>query len=201
MLRAGSTRRSSTGIGKPRNRADADIENFRNLTGFLAFGNALPRFLDLVGREPHLHALGAGDLPPFVCALDDAEPFILRHGRHHRHEAAPHRGREVYIAAIKDFDDGSGVDHGLDNLRAVPHRARGAIPFGNHKLVAAIKNVEGGSKFATPRKRFARCRIGIDARTTGAFQRLELPRKVLLLRAHAGIADKAFRGRLFETYL
>src|SRR5208282_787329 len=32
-LFAGSMRRSSTGIGKPRNRADADIENFRNLAG------------------------------------------------------------------------------------------------------------------------------------------------------------------------
>jgi hypothetical protein len=45
-------RRSSTGIGQPRNRADANIENFRNVAGLLAFGDALARFLDLVGRAP-----------------------------------------------------------------------------------------------------------------------------------------------------
>jgi hypothetical protein len=41
-----------------RNRADADIENFRNVAGLLALGDALARFLDLVGGEyrlaPHL---------------------------------------------------------------------------------------------------------------------------------------------------
>jgi hypothetical protein len=66
------------------------LKAFRNLARRLALGDALPRFLGLVGREdrlaPHLDTLGAGDLPPFVCALDDAKPFILRHGGHHRHE-------------------------------------------------------------------------------------------------------------------
>jgi hypothetical protein len=60
------------------------LTDFRNLAGSLALGDALARFLDLVGREdwlaPHLHAVGARDLSPFVCALDDAKPLILRHG-------------------------------------------------------------------------------------------------------------------------
>src|SRR6202048_4093384 len=42
----------------------------RDLACSLALGDALARFLDLVGREywlaPHLHALGARDLPPFM---------------------------------------------------------------------------------------------------------------------------------------
>jgi hypothetical protein len=78
---------------------------------------------------PHLHALRARDLTAFVGALDDAQPFVFGHGGHHRHEAAPHRRGEVDIAAIQNINHGSGVDDGLDDLQAVPHRARGAIPI------------------------------------------------------------------------
>ena len=44
-----------------------------------AFGEALPRFLDLVGGEfqlaAHADAFGASNLPPFVGALDDPQAF------------------------------------------------------------------------------------------------------------------------------
>ena len=47
-----------------------------------AFGEALPRFLDLVRGEfrltPHPDALGAGYLSAFVGALDDPQAFRPR---------------------------------------------------------------------------------------------------------------------------
>ena len=181
---------------EPRNRADADIEGFRNVTRCLAFGNALARFFDLVGREyrlaPHLDAVGARDLPPFVGALDDAKSLIFRHSGHHRHEAAPYRGREVDVAAIKNLDAGSGVDHSLDDLQAVPHRARGAIPFSDHELVAAIELLEGGGQLRTTGKRFPGRGIRKDARAPGALQRLELPRDPLLVEMEALAKEQNF---------
>jgi hypothetical protein len=103
-------------------------------------GKALLRLLDLVRREfrlpAHADAFGARNLPSFVGALDDAQAFVFGHCGHHRHEAAPHRGGKVDIAAVENLDRGSGIDHGLDDLQAVPHRARGPVPFGNHKLDA-----------------------------------------------------------------
>jgi hypothetical protein len=77
-----------------------------------------------------------------VGALDDPQALVLGHGRHHRHEAAPHRRFEVDIAAVENPDRGSGIDHGLDDLQAVPHRARRPVPFGNHKLVAGVEVFE-----------------------------------------------------------
>jgi hypothetical protein len=201
-------RRQSSGSdlqGKPRNRADADIESFRNLARRLALGDALPRFLGLVGREdrlaPHLDAFGARDLAAFVCALDDAQAFVLGHGGHHRHKATPHGGGEVDIAAVENLDGRARVDHVLNDLQAVPHRARGAIPFRDHQRVAAVKLVEHGDQLRASGHALARRRIGTDRVATGALQRLDLTGKVLLLGAHARVADKPFSWFLFETHL
>jgi hypothetical protein len=76
-----------------------------------------------------------------------------------------------------------------------------SLELRNQFILISMLTPEGGGEFRTPRKRFAGRGIGIDARATGALQRLQLPRKVLLLRAHAGIADEPFRGLLFETHL
>src|SRR5271163_1520658 len=137
-------------LSKPRNRADAYAVALREGARRLAFGEALPRLLDLVRGEfwltPHLDALRAGNLSAFVGALDDPQAFVLGHCRHHRHETPPHRGGEVDIAAVENLDRGSGVDHRFDDLQTVPHRARGAIPFGNHKLVAAVEVIEGAGE-------------------------------------------------------
>jgi hypothetical protein len=83
---------------------------------------------------------------PFVGALDDSLALVLSHGRHHRHETAPHGSFKVYIAPIENLDRGSGVDHGLDDLQAVPHRARRSVPFGSHKLVASVEVCEQNSE-------------------------------------------------------
>ena len=47
----------------------------------------------------------------------------------------------------------------------------------------------------------AACGIGMDRATTFAPERLDLARQVLLLSAHARVADEPFRGFLFETDL
>src|SRR5271163_670736 len=69
---------------KPRNRAAADAVAFCQRARRLAFGEPLPRLLDLVRGEfrltPHPDALGAGNLSAFVGALDDPQPFVLGHG-------------------------------------------------------------------------------------------------------------------------
>ncbi len=93
---------------------------------------------------PHADALRLRNLPAFVGALDDPQALVLGHRRHHRHEAAPHRGFEVDSAAVENLDRGSCVDHSLDDLQAVLHRARRPVPFGNHKLVAGVEVIEGG---------------------------------------------------------
>src|SRR5208282_2537916 len=94
-----SCRLGSESGGEPRNRAAADAVAFCQCARRLACGEPLPRLLDLVRGEfrltPHPCALGAGNLSAFMGALDDAQPFVLGHCRHHRHETPPHRGGEV----------------------------------------------------------------------------------------------------------
>src|SRR5215510_15048341 len=94
----------TAGQREPGNRADAYPVALGEVARRLAFGEALPRFLDLVRGEfrltPHPDALGAGNLSAFVGALDDPQGFVLGHCRHHRHETPPHRGGEVDIAAV-----------------------------------------------------------------------------------------------------
>ena len=87
-----------------------------------------------------------------------------------------------------------GVDHRLDDLQAVPHGARGAIPFGDHQLVAFVEVVKRGGQFGASGHAFAGCGIGIDGSATGTLQRLDLTGEVLILRADAGVADEAFFG-------
>src|SRR3984893_14310850 len=151
---------------EPRNRADAYAVAFGEVARRLAFGEALPRLLDLVRGEfrltPHSDALRAGNLSAFVGALDDPQAFVLGHCRHHRHETPPHRGGEVDIAdiaAVEHLDRGSGVDHRFDDLQTVPHRARGAIPFGNHKLVAGVEVIEGAGELRASGHAFAGCLV------------------------------------------
>ena len=85
----------------------------------LAFGKALARFLDLVGREfrlaPHFDAVGARDLPPFMRPLDNAKALVLGHGGNHRHEPAPHGRGEVDVGAVENLNRGSGVDDFLSS--------------------------------------------------------------------------------------
>jgi hypothetical protein len=58
-----------------------------------------------------------------------------------------------------------------------------------------------GGQFRPPGRALAGRGVGMDVRTAGAFQRLDLAGQVLLLGADAGVADAAFRGLLFETHL
>src|SRR5271156_2094382 len=159
-------------LTEPGNRAAADAVAFCQCARRLAFGEPLPRLLDLVRGEfrltPHPDALGAGDLSAFVGALDDPQAFVLGHCRHHRHETSPDGGGEVDIAAVEHLDRGSGVDHRFDDLQTVPHRARGAIPFGNHKLVAGVEVIEGAGELRASGHAFAGCRVRIDHRATEA---------------------------------
>ena len=76
----------STDIGKPRNRADADIEGFRNLARRLALGDALPRFLGLVGREDRLRPI----LTPLAWAI--CRPSCVRLMMRSRSSSAFHAG-------------------------------------------------------------------------------------------------------------
>jgi hypothetical protein len=75
----------------------------------------------------------------------------------------PHRGGEVDIAAVEHLDRGSGVDHRFDDLQTVPHRARGAIPFGNHKLVAGVEVIEGAGELRASGHASVGCRVWIGA--------------------------------------
>jgi hypothetical protein len=87
------------------------------------------------------------------------------------------------------------------DLQAIPHRARGAIPFGDNKFVAVVEFIKRAGKLWPSGDALAGCGVGKDAHATGALQRLELPRKVLLLRAHADVADEPSGEFLFETDL
>jgi hypothetical protein len=109
--------------------------------------------------------------------------------------------RPVDIAAVENLDRGPGVDHGLDDPQAVPHRARRPVPFGNHKLVAGVEVIEGAGKLRASGHALAGCGVGIDHAASETFERLGLPREVLLLRAYARVADEAFSGLTFETHL
>jgi hypothetical protein len=110
MLRAGLMRQDARRSCEPRNRAAADGVNLGEVARPLALGEALPRFLDLVRIEyrlaPHLHALVARDLPAFMRPLDDPQPLLLGHRRHHRHEAAPDgRGEELGMVGTNWSDE------------------------------------------------------------------------------------------------
>ncbi len=92
---------------EPRNRADADAVALGEVARRLAIGDAPPRLRLLVRREdrlaPHADTFRLRNLPAFVGALDDPQALVLGHRRHHRHEAAPHGGFEVDIAAVENL--------------------------------------------------------------------------------------------------
>ena len=134
-------------------------------------------------------------------ALDDALAFVFRHCGKHRREAAPHRGFEVDIVAVEHLHGRPGVDYRLDDLQAVPHRARGAIPFGDNENVAFVDVLKRGGQFGASDHAVAGRGIGIDHLTTSTFQRVDLTGEVLVLRADAGVADEAFFGFTCETHL
>jgi len=47
----------------------------------------------------------------------------------------------------------------------------------------------------------AGCGVGIDHAASKTFERLDLPREVLLLHAHARVAYEVFSGLASETHL
>ncbi len=169
-------------LAQPRNRTHTNPVALGEVARRLAPGDAPPRLRLLVRRElrlaPQSNAFRLRDPSAFVGAHDDPQTLVLGHSRQHRHEAAPHRGFEVDIAPVENPDRGSGVDHGLDDLQAIPHRARRPVPFGDHQLVDRGEVIERAGKFGASGHALARRFVGIDRGAAEALQRLGLPRQV-----------------------
>lgn len=107
-------------------------------------------------------------------ALDDPQPFVFGHGRHRRHEAAPDRSGEVDITPIENPDRGPGVDHGLDDLQTVLHRARYPVPLGDDKLGVVVEVIEGAGKLRPSDHALATRRVGINHVAVDALKRSDL---------------------------
>ena len=139
--------------------------------------------------------------PPFACAI--FRPSWVRLMIRKRSSSAiadiiaikPRPiGVSRSIAAVENFDRGSGVDHGLDNLQAIPHRAGCPVPFGNYQLVARVEFVEGFGERRSSGHVLAGRLVGINRVATEALERLGLPRQVLLLRTDASVTNQPFCG-------
>ena len=72
----------------------------------------------------------------------------------------------------------------------------GAVP-----TAAGVEVIEGAGKLRSADHAFAGCGVGIDHVAFLSLKRLDLSREVLLLRAHARVANPPFSGFRFETHL
>src|SRR5262249_54748306 len=115
--------------------------------GTLALGDALASDAPLqVGQlrlATHMHPTFACSSSAIIGTLHDPLALVLRQGAQERDEAAADGRCEVQVGLVEGLDHGTPCVDALDDVHAIHHRARGAIPFGDHEHVTPAERIDG----------------------------------------------------------
>ena len=124
-----------------------DGERSGDCAGALAGGQAPNRFRALMFIELRLStepsAPSPGSPPAVVGLLHDALALILGECAQERDEASANRGGEIKVRLVEHLQQGAARVDALNDVHAVEHAARGAIPFRQDQDVALAERIDG----------------------------------------------------------
>src|SRR5262245_14598448 len=114
--------------------------------GTLALGDTLTSYAPLqVGQlrlATHMHPTLACSSSAVIGTLHDPLALVLRQGAEERDETATDGGGEVQMGLVENLDHGTPCVDPLDDVYAIHHRPRGAIPFGDHEHVTPAERID-----------------------------------------------------------
>src|SRR6476646_989270 len=95
----------------------------------------------MLASEPRATNLGC--LSAGICALDYPFPLVLRESRQEGQEASTNSAGQVEMWLVEYLDERATGVKPLDNVDAIDHTSRTAVPLGEHQNIASAERVYG----------------------------------------------------------